>query len=489
MRMRYAAITFVLVGLLSPLSASGQGAARPPVVVSLTVNHEVEVDVRQGTPMVVTVDLMHAALYSGDLEPVTVAAVGGSWAGAIELSGVDGDGDPVAWGFTIAHTPTGPLTLDAETVGRLGWWMEPAATAGIPPGTYELTATLDPSSVQAPFAGLAAARSVPVRIEVTPAGGAQTPAESAAEALLRADYHVLRGEDGAALAEVDGLLGEQPLHVGALGYRGHLLRQAGQPAEALADLATALDALFAATPDPEEPPTWLLNAYLEVLGELESSSEFDVTAGAKSPVHPAYGVGSDQGFSINGVEGGELWLHEDTTYTFRMRDVPAESPFYFSTSEVGSGQGVYLDGVVGHPASGTAEMTLTPGASTPDLLWYQSLNQPSMGWRIHILRGESGVGVDPPPVSLPVEYHLTQAYPNPFNEETRFTLTIGRPQRVRIDVYDLEGRLVRSLFDNFLTARAPTEFVLRGTGLVAGIYFIQLEGETFRASRGVLLVR
>jgi hypothetical protein len=487
--MRALAITCVLFEVLSPLTASGQQGARPPVVVSLTVNHSVETDVRQGSPMIVVADVMHSALYSSSVEPVTIAAVGGSWANAIVLSAVNEEGDPVAWSLTIAHSPAGSLTLDSETVGQLGWWIEPAATSGIPAGVYELTATLDSTSLSAPHSGLAAARSVPVRIQVMAPGGTPTPGELAAEALIRADYFVLRGDDEAALAEVEGLLGEQPRHVGALSYRGQLFRRSGRSVEALDDFAEALDALFENTPDPEEPPTGLLHAYFEVLDELESTTTFDVSMAAKTPVHPAYGVGDDDGYWVNGVEGGELWLREDTTYTFRMQQVPATSPFYFSTSEVGSGEGVYLDGVSGHPASGTAEITLTPGSTTPDMLWYQSMNQPSMGWRIHIMRAGSGVGVDPQTLTLPVAYHLGPAFPNPFSEETRLTLTVGSPQRVRIDVYNSEGRLVRRLSDRFMTAREPTEYVLSASGLVTGVYFIQIEGETFRASRSVVFIR
>lgn len=38
------------------------------------------------------------------------------------------------------------------------------------------------------------------------------------------------------------------------------------------------------------------------------------------------------------------------------------------------------------------------------------------------------------------------AFPNPFTEGTTFQLTMPRPARIKIDVYDIRGKHVRNLF-------------------------------------------
>lgn len=58
-------------------------------------------------------------------------------------------------------------------------------------------------------------------------------------------------------------------------------------------------------------------------------------------------------------------------------------------------------------------------------------------------------GAEPP---IPTGYHLASNYPNPFNAGTTFLFRAPRRESVRLDIYDLLGRHVRTVFEGISTA-------------------------------------
>jgi hypothetical protein len=177
-----------------------------------------------------------------------------------------------------------------------------------------------------------------------------------------------------------------------------------------------------------------------------AQTTFTVTVVPKTSAHPAQG-GWPEGYAIGGVEGRELTLQRGTTYTFQMQDVDAMHPFYISTSTSGASQGVYNEGVSGNFATGSQSLTFTPGASTPDLLYYQCGSHLFMGWRIRIT---GGVGTDAAPEAPGIV--LEQNYPNPFALPTTIAFSLAEAGPVTVAVYDLLGRRVATLLDGPLPA-------------------------------------
>jgi len=91
--------------------------------------------------------------------------------------------------------------------------------------------------------------------------------------------------------------------------------------------------------------------------------------------------------------------------------------------------------------------------------------------------------------ALPKALELSQNYPNPFNPSTtlKYSIPEGKARPVSLEVYDVRGRRVKTLFDG---ERAPGNYVChwdgkddRGARLGAGIYLARLR------SGGDLLVR
>jgi hypothetical protein len=110
---------------------------------------------------------------------------------------------------------------------------------------------------------------------------------------------------------------------------------------------------------------------------------FMVAAGEKDSTHPYYGVGSKLGFIVNGVQGKPLVVVRGKTYTFKV-DTGVMHDFYFSLASAGWGTTAYTDGVEGQFIyKGVA--TLTPGAQTPDLIYYACRNHKNMGGPIYVV--------------------------------------------------------------------------------------------------------
>jgi len=49
------------------------------------------------------------------------------------------------------------------------------------------------------------------------------------------------------------------------------------------------------------------------------------------------------------------------------------------------------------------------------------------------------------PISIPDNFHLTQNFPNPFNSSTTVVYSIPKTTNVELSMYDICGRLIRSL--------------------------------------------
>ncbi|MEM1270925.1 MAG: GEVED domain-containing protein, partial [Bacteroidota bacterium] len=81
---------------------------------------------------------------------------------------------------------------------------------------------------------------------------------------------------------------------------------------------------------------------------------------------------------------------------------------------------------------------------------------------------------------VPGDVFLAAAYPNPFSTQTSLRFSVAERQEASVNVYDLQGRLVRTLFEGRLEAGLPNEVTLRSQGLVSGAYIIALEGERGR---------
>jgi hypothetical protein len=89
---------------------------------------------------------------------------------------------------------------------------------------------------------------------------------------------------------------------------------------------------------------------------------------------------------------------------------------------------------------------------------------------------------------------LFEPFPNPFNPELNIRFFVSSAQRVRIDIFDVRGRWVRTLVDEEFAADAHVRSWdgrdAAGKPVSSGVFFIQLKGSSgFEETRKATLIK
>ena len=88
----------------------------------------------------------------------------------------------------------------------------------------------------------------------------------------------------------------------------------------------------------------------------------------------------------------------------------------------------------------------------------------------------------------PVSFNLYQNYPNPFNPLTRIYYELPENSYVRLCVYDVLGREVKSLVDGEIP-RGKHESDWNASGLPSGVYFYKMEAGTYTQTKKMVLLK
>ena len=91
--------------------------------------------------------------------------------------------------------------------------------------------------------------------------------------------------------------------------------------------------------------------------------------------------------------------------------------------------------------------------------------------------------------NLADEFTLGQNFPNPFNPSTKIKFALRNDRVVLLNVYDVLGIRVATLFDGKAEANKIYEVEFDATELSSGIYIYRLESDSFFESRKMLLVK
>ena len=110
----------------------------------------------------------------------------------------------------------------------------------------------------------------------------------------------------------------------------------------------------------------------------------------------------------------------------------------------------------------------------------------NIGWAPAIGYG-SIVGVESE-MAVPEKYTLYQSYPNPFNPSTTIKYSVPNNQVVSLKVYDILGREVAVLIDEYKTAGTySTDF--NASKFASGVYFYQLRAGDFVETKKMILMK
>ncbi|MCX6640663.1 MAG: T9SS type A sorting domain-containing protein [bacterium] len=99
------------------------------------------------------------------------------------------------------------------------------------------------------------------------------------------------------------------------------------------------------------------------------------------------------------------------------------------------------------------------------------------------------VGVEPEHTgSLPTEYSMSGAYPNPFNPTTQLSFALPTASSVTLNVYDVNGQLVAELVNGWRSA-GQHQVTFDGTNLASGIYLYNLQAGEYTTSGKMVLTK
>ena len=94
---------------------------------------------------------------------------------------------------------------------------------------------------------------------------------------------------------------------------------------------------------------------------------------------------------------------------------------------------------------------------------------------------------------IPTEFSLGQNYPNPFNPVTNISFSVPQSMTATIEVYNILGKKVRTVFDGMAEAGRNTVIWdgtnANGEPVASGIYFYRMQAGSYEMSRKMVLMK
>jgi hypothetical protein len=107
--------------------------------------------------------------------------------------------------------------------------------------------------------------------------------------------------------------------------------------------------------------------------------------------------------------------------------------------------------------------------------------------------GLTNIGVTEPGAMPAFVTTLGQSFPNPMNPTAEIHYSIGSPGKVRLRIFDVSGRVVRTLVEE---VKGAGEYTVAWDGrndsgkrLGSGVFFYQLEASEFKSAKKIVIVK
>ncbi len=216
---------------------------------------------------------------------------------------------------------------------------------------------------------------------------------------------------------------------------------------------------------------------------------------------------SDSGiFQMFGADPGSIWKMGSHALTTCREDpiegtsdnlIIAKMTFHdVDTLEIGAFETTILDASSPMGTWTDHELIGTAPEGTVYIKSYILFVSPSLlggaGWVDDISLSQIGT-TDAEPMPGAQGFTLRQNVPNPFNPTTRIDFELEKAGNVDLNVYDVSGRLVASLFSGHLGEGAHEVTwngkTTNGTTAATGVYLYVLKTETGMASKRMVLLR
>lgn len=105
-----------------------------------------------------------------------------------------------------------------------------------------------------------------------------------------------------------------------------------------------------------------------------------------------------------------------------------------------------------------------------------------------LTRMYASVGINNIGTEVPAQYKLYDAYPNPFNPATTIKFELPKSGFVKLEVFDILGRKMRTLVNQQLKSGTYT-VDFDAAGLSSGMYVYRIQAGSFAASKKIILLK
>jgi hypothetical protein len=209
--------------------------------------------------------------------------------------------------------------------------------------------------------------------------------------------------------------------------------------------------------------------------------------------------------ALSGVDGSSIWRYfcgDDVWAIFWAHDVTgdgivdvAAGSFTGSVFLINGASG----GLIWEAPSEAKIFTVRPikdvnGDGYDDIIAGQQMLG-SVGGRFFVISGGTveQTDIDEEDIVAPDDFALLSNYPNPFNARTTISFDLPSPSEVRIEIYDIAGRQVKTIINDYSqTGRhsviwdATDDY---GKEVSTGVYFYRMVAEDFSLSRKMTLIK
>lgn len=91
-------------------------------------------------------------------------------------------------------------------------------------------------------------------------------------------------------------------------------------------------------------------------------------------------------------------------------------------------------------------------------------------------------------IEIPNEFSLRQNYPNPFNPSTVIEYSIPKESKVKLDIYNVQGELIKTLVNNYQSA-GVYKITWSPNNLSSGLYILRMRADAFSSSRKIIFMK
>ncbi len=222
--------------------------------------------------------------------------------------------------------------------------------------------------------------------------------------------------------------------------------------------------------DPEDPANYFVT-------DLAYSEDSDMDGAAfDTIVRDSAGVMTE--YLETGAQGPEF-----VSKLVYLGDADLDGLNEVALALQGIDDSTYVISEVFNPADSTYSRTITSSAPYANRTF------------LRVISGSgTSVSIQDERIVLPSDYQLHANYPNPFNPTTTLSFTLPLEKAVSVRIYDITGRLVRTLINNQVFPAGTFDVSWdgtsdAGTAVASGSYLYSMEYGNFRQSRTMVLAK